>query len=694
MMISKIKIYLRFVGVLILFYLRGCKINPSRVLHIQQIFYHKLKGLLDKKILPYLTRVEEGDSTYVNSLVGSALEMHEKFRKSYGEILRSLPPTRQLLLTLLMEEEISRKATQRDIGKLRELLPQFHKQTRRVFVEECGQYSFDLTRLLASVVDEINHDYRDLINTQQIKLNFEISRGSPKLYIPFNETSAWREILRNFIINAAEACEGDTDGNSISIKCEGKPNNANRLQVTIADTGCGMIPDILSSFHKREFTSGKESGSGLGIVEEYIDFLNRRGKFRIDSVPDKGTNITIEVDPEKAEKVGDTTTLYRQRNRIVKLGILIVLLILFLYIAGAFKLVFPPAPEYANFIAGFTPGELADEDIPNEFESIKIRTETGEEHRIEFKSAAIKIAHGDSVGPICYDIDRDGKDEMIAAILPAEKRHHIAAEIRCYTADGEEEWDYPIEYEKRLEERYPLNRQTDAELPQMFVMDINNDGAFEIICLAIFSNGISQLCILTGEGELIQKYIHYGRVTIYEFAFHRQDRPRDPALAGINFELGNKPVLTKIQIAEGVYQSPPYGLANIEPAEEDYYILDRPEDSGINGFEPGRFRDTSEFCNCFVIGRDENLYVFQVDDGRMLITPHSLGMVSLDYDTRLFEEWWDTLIANGVLPARSYSNDDLIALGKVYRWNDSAEIANVYNDSDSLTKVFRGCIKF
>ncbi|MBD3170055.1 MAG: hypothetical protein GF307_11275 [candidate division Zixibacteria bacterium] len=692
---SDIRIYIGFFGRLLVFYLRGCRINPSRVFHIQQVFYHQIKSLLDKRIFPYLYKIEMGDTTYENNLVGSVIELHGKFLREMDNILQSLPPTLKLLRTLLAENNLSRKASNREIREIRQLLPRFREQTRMVFVEECRQYSFDLADLLVAITKETKHDYKELIDRQKIKIDLDISKRKPNIYIAFNETSTWREILRNFIINAIEACEDRNENNLISIRYGTSKDLVNGTQIKISDTGCGMSQEVLSNFYRREYTSGKKSGTGFGVIEEYIEFLNRRGEYSVESTIGKGTTITIQADPRKIGEVGKTALLYRQRNRIIRIGVLLILLVILFLASGGIKLIFPPTPEWSNYIAGFTPGHIADENRPNEYESIKIRTETNEIYEIDFKPRAIKIAFADSVGPICYDIDQDSRDEMVATILPPKDERALnAATIECYNARGEFDWSYSIEYDGRLQSIGYSTPERDAELSQMYVMDFKNDGKLEIICLANFANGISQLYILSGKGKLIQKYIHFGPAQIYEFANHRQSKPRDPVLAGINMMLDNKPVLAKVEIVEGEYQGAPYPLDGVNAAKEIYYILDSPEKSGLSDISIERFADTSRFYNCFVIGKDENLYVFQLNDGRILVTTHSLEMVSIDYDSRLFEMWWNKLIDEEIIPCRSYNNSDLSALGRVYQWKDSIELFNTYSDSDSLKKVFRGCTRF
>jgi len=682
---NTIRLYLKATKFLIKFILRGSRISPSKVLHIQQSFYHQIKGLFDKKIFPFLRRVEQGESDYENNLVGAIIELNQKFEENLDIILESLPPSRSLWAMLNTENTLKKFAIRRDLEGIKRTLPQLRDQARKVFVEECSRFGFDIANLLKDVGDETLNDYREVTARNKIKIISKIPTGKREITVPFNETSTWRDILRNLIVNAIEACEVKGENNSVTIEYRAVPGARDNMQIVISDTGCGMDAEALANYHRRGFTRGKETGSGLGIVEEYIEFLNRRGKFAVDSVKDKGTAVTIGIDVPKMSQAGKVSLRLKRWDKTVKVMVLLVLFGIFFFVVGGKRLIYP---EGYYYIAGFAPGISSGENRPDEFEFITLRTESGGNHNINFVPSAIKIAFGDSVGPICTDIDKDGDDEMVAIVLPPPgERKTIAGVIQCFDATGDEEWEYPIEYDKNMALRVVINRpEADAIVTQMLVMDINYDNFPEIITMANFSNGISQMAILDRYGDVIQRYIHFGKVDIFEF----EDKAslRNPIIAGANMLMDNRLILTRVMFRSGEFQGAPYPDTNIASAEEIYYVMENVDSIGIVESET---IEAPRFYNCFLIGQPEDLYVFQVTDGRMIITPNSMQMASIDYDEKLFNNWWTKLKKDGMI-ASDFGEREKNLLGKIYRWRDNQrEYVNEYDLQDSLVMKFREC---
>jgi len=75
----------------------------------------------------------------------------------------------------------------------------------------------------------------------------------------------------------------------------------------------------------------------------------------------------------------------------------------------------------------------------------------------------------------------------------------------------------------------------------------------------------------------------------------------------------------------------------------------------------------------------------------LVITPHSIDKISIDYDKKLFNSWWDYLLENNIID-RPHNENDLSTLGKIYRFKgDSIELAEQDN---SLKIKFRKCAIF
>jgi signal transduction histidine kinase len=96
------------------------------------------------------------------------------------------------------------------------------------------------------------------------------------------------QIFLNLLTNAADAIEETGD---IVIRTV---EEGNRVRISIADTGSGIAPDILSKIRDPFFTTkevGKGTGLGLSIVDQIVQ--SHGGELLIDSEPGKGTTVTI-----------------------------------------------------------------------------------------------------------------------------------------------------------------------------------------------------------------------------------------------------------------------------------------------------------------------------------------------------------------------------------------------------------------
>ena len=96
------------------------------------------------------------------------------------------------------------------------------------------------------------------------------------------------QIFLNLLTNAADAIEESGD---IVIRTA---EDGNKVRISIADTGSGIAPDILSKIRDPFFTTkevGKGTGLGLSIVDQIIQ--SHGGELLIETEPGKGTTVTI-----------------------------------------------------------------------------------------------------------------------------------------------------------------------------------------------------------------------------------------------------------------------------------------------------------------------------------------------------------------------------------------------------------------
>jgi two-component system sensor histidine kinase PilS (NtrC family) len=116
---------------------------------------------------------------------------------------------------------------------------------------------------------------------------------APDIWIAMDPTHL-RQILWNLLLNASEAI---ADKGNIVLTTRLARNR--RVQIEVADDGCGIPEEIRSAIFDPFFTTKpKGTGLGLSIVHRILEFYNSR--LDVDSIPERGTRFTIKlpsVDP-------------------------------------------------------------------------------------------------------------------------------------------------------------------------------------------------------------------------------------------------------------------------------------------------------------------------------------------------------------------------------------------------------------
>ncbi len=136
--------------------------------------------------------------------------------------------------------------------------------------------------------------YRPLAEKQGVSLNAEVEGGLPELEA---DPDRLAQVLGNTITNALRYTE--TPG-SITL---GATRNADRLILTVCDTGKGIdpgaLPHIFDRFYRADSarTRGEESGLGLAIAKSIVEAHG--GRISAASTLGKGTTIEISLPTEQ-----------------------------------------------------------------------------------------------------------------------------------------------------------------------------------------------------------------------------------------------------------------------------------------------------------------------------------------------------------------------------------------------------------
>ncbi|MBW1860477.1 MAG: PAS domain S-box protein, partial [Deltaproteobacteria bacterium] len=149
--------------------------------------------------------------------------------------------------------------------------------------------TIDMNQLLEEVLGFLDKEafHRKL----NVNLDF-----SPDLGALESDRGQLQQVFLNIIKNAFEVMD---DGGHLSIVT--RLADSDNLQVTITDDGRGMSPEQVENIFEPFYTSGKASGTGLGLfITHGIVTKNLGGEIAVQSEEGKGTTFAIEL-PKKKE---------------------------------------------------------------------------------------------------------------------------------------------------------------------------------------------------------------------------------------------------------------------------------------------------------------------------------------------------------------------------------------------------------
>ena len=107
-------------------------------------------------------------------------------------------------------------------------------------------------------------------------------------------------VFLNLLVNAWHAMPA---GGSIMIQADA--SDAQHVRLTFSDSGIGMSAEALERIFEPFFSTKEDKGSGLGLTtcRQIID--SHQGSITLDSMPGKGTTVTIELLQAAAVDEGD-----------------------------------------------------------------------------------------------------------------------------------------------------------------------------------------------------------------------------------------------------------------------------------------------------------------------------------------------------------------------------------------------------
>ena len=143
---------------------------------------------------------------------------------------------------------------------------------------------------IPSVIEETLSFIDHQLKLRHIKLIKDFSLNLPRVTVDGNQI---KQVFLNLLLNSIDAM---ADGGTITIgvhTVESAPGERH-VQITLADTGCGIPKDkiekVFDPFYTTKDTSGN-AGLGLSIAKGIID--KHHGTVEIESESERGTCVTI-----------------------------------------------------------------------------------------------------------------------------------------------------------------------------------------------------------------------------------------------------------------------------------------------------------------------------------------------------------------------------------------------------------------
>jgi signal transduction histidine kinase len=148
----------------------------------------------------------------------------------------------------------------------------------------------DVEAVLEASISLIRHE---------LKYRARLVRSFEPIPQIFSDANKLSQILLNLLVNASQALEaGDPDRDEVRVSTRATETH---VIITIADSGCGMTPDVLARAFDAFFTTkprGQGTGLGLSISRQLLTALG--GSVEATSAPREGSSFIVTL-PIRAE---------------------------------------------------------------------------------------------------------------------------------------------------------------------------------------------------------------------------------------------------------------------------------------------------------------------------------------------------------------------------------------------------------
>ncbi len=145
------------------------------------------------------------------------------------------------------------------------------------------------TVILNTEIENVLQLLKNQIEKSSVKLQLDLEENLSPV---FGDAAQLQEVFVNLIVNAIHSME---KGGRLTIStAEKKSRDEDAIEVTIADTGCGIPEDNLQKIFNPFFTTkevGKGTGLGLAITQRIVQ--DHKGAISVESVLNEGTTFKL-----------------------------------------------------------------------------------------------------------------------------------------------------------------------------------------------------------------------------------------------------------------------------------------------------------------------------------------------------------------------------------------------------------------
>lgn len=173
------------------------------------------------------------------------------------------------------------------LDKIKSIVGEISQHTKgKADIEEKTTFApktFDLIAELRRITKQKQIQYDG-----QFKISFESLIFQKVLTVQFDSLELERSVS-NLINNAVEA---SPVGSSVVVKLE---VDVSFIKIEIVDSGKGIPDELMPKVGTRNFTTGKENGTGIGVFysRQFVEGLG--GQLKIDSAVQKGTTVSLNI---------------------------------------------------------------------------------------------------------------------------------------------------------------------------------------------------------------------------------------------------------------------------------------------------------------------------------------------------------------------------------------------------------------